>query len=64
MTRRHIKALRTLDAFDRIQCETGGLEAGMTQKKLKQNILKKYLEMNMRTWDDNIKRGVKNWFCF
>ena len=39
-----MNALRTLDAFDRIQNESGGLEARVTQNKLKQIILKKYLE--------------------
>jgi len=32
-----------------------GLEARMTQKELKQNILKEYLEINMRMLDGNIK---------
>jgi hypothetical protein len=41
MTRRHIRALRKLDAFDHIQYETGGLKARIAQKELKQIILKK-----------------------
>ena len=36
VTRRHIKALRILSATDRIQVETGVLEARMTQKNLKE----------------------------
>jgi hypothetical protein len=34
-------------------------EARTTQKVLKQDILKEYLGINMRMWDDNIKMGVK-----
>jgi hypothetical protein len=32
----------------------------MTQKELKQKILKGYLEINMRMWDDNIKMVIKD----
>ena len=31
-----------LNAVDRIQSGTGGLEAGMTQKELKEKMLKEY----------------------
>ena len=62
--RRHIKALRTLNAFDHIQYETGGLKASITQKELKKFIFKIYLEMNIRKWDEIIKRDTKKQFYF
>jgi len=37
VTLRHISAVRTLNAVDRIRDLTGGLEARMNQKELKQN---------------------------
>jgi hypothetical protein len=48
-----------LNAVNRIQNGTGGLEARMTQKELKQKMLKDYLEGNMSMLDDNIKKGIK-----
>jgi hypothetical protein len=47
-----------LNAVDHIQDESDGLKARMTQTELKQKILKEYLEMKMRMWDDNIKMNV------
>jgi hypothetical protein len=52
-------AVKILNAVNHIQDGTGGLEASMTQKELKQKILKRYLKINMRIWDDNIKMYVK-----
>ena len=46
-----------MQAVDRFRNGTGGLEAGMAQKEQK-NILKEYLEINMRMWD-NTKMDVK-----
>ena len=43
VTRRHIKAVRILNAVDCIQDGTGGLEASMAQEELKKKILKEYL---------------------
>jgi len=40
VTRRHIQSVMILNAVDRIQNGTGGLEARMTQKKLKERFLK------------------------
>jgi hypothetical protein len=46
--------------FDHIQNGTDGLEARMTQKELKKKILKDYLEINMRIWN-NIKMDIKGY---
>jgi len=48
-----------LNVVYHIQNGTGGLEAAMTHKVLKQKILMEYLERNMREWDDNIKMVIK-----
>ena len=59
VTRRHIQAVRILNAADHIQNGTGGLEAGIVQKEPWEKILKEYLEINMRMWDGNIKMDIK-----
>ena len=59
MTRRHISSVMMLNVVYHIQNGTGGLEAAMTHKVLKQKILMEYLERNMREWDDNIKMVIK-----
>jgi hypothetical protein len=48
-----------LHAVDHVQDGTGGLEALMTQTKMKQKVLKDYLQSNMSMWDDNIKVDIK-----
>jgi len=53
-----------LNAVDRIQDGTGGLEAGMTHKVLKQRISKEYLERNMSGLDNNIKMDIKETIFF
>jgi len=52
-----------LNAVDHIQNGTGGLEARMTQKELKQKILKEYLVVNV-CWMIILKWVSKKLFSF
>jgi hypothetical protein len=52
-----------LNAVDHIQNETGGLEARMNQKELKQKILKEYLVFNV-CWMIILKWISKKLFLF
>jgi len=50
-----------LNAVDHIKNGTGGLEARMTQKELKQKILKEYLVVNV-WWTIKLERISKKLF--
>jgi hypothetical protein len=52
-----------LNAVDRIQNGTGGLEASINKRELKQ-IFKLYLEIYIRVWDDNLKWILKTLVLF
>jgi len=58
VSRRHIWAVRILNAVDRIQDGTGGFEARITQKEVKQKILKKCSKLYAHRDADN-KMDVK-----
>jgi hypothetical protein len=55
VTRRYIKAVLILNGVEHIQNGYGGIETCIEPKGTAAKILKKYMEMDMHIWDDNIK---------